>query len=163
MGNQSKAFEHFGNALTFDPKDTKVDPPLNPPPPFFGHSEPRPSFPKKAILAAGSIIQECEDFDVALVKYRVSAVKTPEAAELWNNIGMCFFGKGKDVAVGGFGLLPQTPPPVPDSYLTLHPPKAIACLKHASYLAPFEWMIAYNLGLVHLRTKQYASAFHFLR
>jgi Bardet-Biedl syndrome 4 protein len=36
-------------------------------------------------------------------------------------------------------------------------------LKRASYLAPFEWKIAYNLGLVHLTFKQYASAFHFLK
>jgi len=40
--------------------------------------------------------------------------------------------------------------------------KAIACLKRALFLAPFEWIIAYNLGLVHLNTQQYASAFHFL-
>ena len=31
--------------------------------------------------------------DVALVKYRVAAVQTPNSAQLWNNIGMCFFGK----------------------------------------------------------------------
>merc|ERR1712072_328796 len=51
-------------------------------------------------------------------------------------IGMCFFGKSKYVA-------------------------AIACLKRALYLDPFEWIISYNLGLVHLNTGQYASAFHF--
>merc|ERR1711964_904113 len=37
----------------------------------------------------------------------------------------------------------------------------IACLKQALYLDPFEWIISYNLGLVHLNTGQYASAFHF--
>lgn len=31
--------------------------------------------------------------DVALIKYRVAAVQTPNSAQLWNNIGMCFFGK----------------------------------------------------------------------
>lgn len=30
-------------------------------------------FPSQAILAAGSVMQECEDYDVALVKYRVCA------------------------------------------------------------------------------------------
>lgn len=30
-------------------------------------------------------------------------------------------------------------------------------------MAPLEWRILYNLGLVHLSTQQYASAFHFLR
>eukprot|EP00879_Flechtneria_rotunda_P022285 GHRR01023513.1.p1 GENE.GHRR01023513.1~~GHRR01023513.1.p1 ORF type:complete len:155 (+),score=28.66 GHRR01023513.1:292-756(+) len=38
---------------------------------------------------------------------------------------------------------------------------AIACLKRALYLGPFEWLIAYNLGLVHLNTGQVASAFHY--
>ena len=34
-------------------------------------------------------------------------------------------------------------------------------MKRALYLDPFEWIIAYNLGLVHLNTAQYASAFHY--
>ncbi|EGD81027.1 hypothetical protein PTSG_10970 [Salpingoeca rosetta] len=112
MGQPSRAFELFGTCLTYDPRDTR------------------------AILAAASIIQDNEDYDVALVKYRISAVLTPESAELWNNIGMCFFGKQKYVA-------------------------AIACLKRAAYLAPFEWMVAFNLGLVHLTVGQHASAYHF--
>jgi Bardet-Biedl syndrome 4 protein len=29
-------------------------------------------------------------------------------------------------------------------------------------LDPFEWIISYNLGLVYLYTKQYASAFHYM-
>jgi Bardet-Biedl syndrome 4 protein len=37
----------------------------------------------------------------------------------------------------------------------------VACLKRALYLDPFEWITSYNLGLVHLNTGQYASAFHF--
>lgn len=52
--------------------------------------------------------------------------------------GMCFFGKGKNVA-------------------------AVACLKRAVYFTPFEWIISYNLGVVHLATGQYASAFHYFR
>ena len=39
---------------------------------------------------------------------------------------------------------------------------AICCLKRAAYLAPFDWKILYNLGLVHLSMQQHASAFHFL-
>ena len=39
--------------------------------------------------------------------------------------------------------------------------QAIACLKRANYLAPFEWKILYNLGLSHLHMQQYASAFSF--
>ena len=56
----------------------------------------------QTILAAGSIIQDHSDMDVALVKYRVAAVVTPNTAQLWNNIGMCFFGKQRYVAVSNF-------------------------------------------------------------
>uniref|UniRef100_A0A4W5QMC2 Bardet-Biedl syndrome 4 n=1 Tax=Hucho hucho TaxID=62062 RepID=A0A4W5QMC2_9TELE len=70
-----KAFEHLGNALTYDPNNYK------------------------AILAAGSMMQTHGDFDVAMNKYRVAACMVPESPPLWNNIGMCFFGKKKYVAV----------------------------------------------------------------
>uniref|UniRef100_A0A8I3PY72 BBSome complex member BBS4 n=1 Tax=Canis lupus familiaris TaxID=9615 RepID=A0A8I3PY72_CANLF len=113
LGIYQKAFEHLGNALTYDPTNYK------------------------AILAAGSMMQTHGDFDVALTKYRVVACAVPESPPLWNNIGMCFFGKKKYVA-------------------------AISCLKRANYLAPFDWKILYNLGLVHLTMQQYASAFHFV-
>mmetsp|Transcript_14302 Transcript_14302/g.13807 ORF Transcript_14302/g.13807 Transcript_14302/m.13807 type:complete len:410 (+) Transcript_14302:368-1597(+) len=112
LGNNAKAFEFLGNSLTYDPKNAKT------------------------ILAAGSIIQDNQDMDVALVKYRVAATQTPNSSQLWNNVGMCFFGKGKYVA-------------------------AVACLKRAVYITPFEWIISYNLGVVHLTTGQYASAFHY--
>ncbi len=39
---------------------------------------------------------------------------------------------------------------------------SIAYLKRALYIDPFDWIINYNLGLVHLSTGQYASAFHFM-
>jgi len=112
LGENQKAFECLGNSLASDPRDPKT------------------------ILAAGSIIQDNQDMDVALVKYRIAAVQTPNSAQLWNNIGMCFFGKSRFVA-------------------------AVSCLKRALYLAPFEWIVSYNLGLVHLNKNQYASAFHF--
>lgn len=70
------------------------------------------------------------------MKYRVASVDNPNSAELWNNIGMCFFGKKKYVA-------------------------AVTCLKKAIYLDPFQWIAAFNLGLVYLNTEQYASAFHY--
>lgn len=53
----------------------------------------------QAILAAGSMMQTHGDFDVAMSKYRVAACAVPESPPLWNNIGMCFFGKKKYVAV----------------------------------------------------------------
>lgn len=50
------------------------------------------------------------DFDVALTKYRVAACAVPESPPLWNNIGMCFFGKKKYVAVSvGFVVLASHP------------------------------------------------------
>lgn len=113
LGDNTKAFQYLGNSLTYDPKNAKT------------------------ILAAGSIIQDNQDMDVALVKYRVAATQTPNSAQLWNNIGMCFFGKGKYVA-------------------------AAACLKRAVYLTPFEWIISYNLGIVYIASLQFASAFHYL-
>ncbi|NWH63050.1 BBS4 protein, partial [Geococcyx californianus] len=113
LGDYQKAFEHLGNALTYDSSNYK------------------------ATLAAGSMMQAHGDFDVALSKYKVVASSVPESPPLWNNIGMCFFGKKKYVA-------------------------AISCLKRANYLAPLDWKILYNLGLVHLTMQQYASAFHFL-
>jgi Bardet-Biedl syndrome 4 protein len=45
------------------------------------------------------MIQIHNDYDVALNKYRIAANTVPESARLWNNIGMCFFGKKKYVAV----------------------------------------------------------------
>ena len=108
LGENYKAFDFLGSSLTHDPRNPKT------------------------ILAAGSIIQDHSDMDVALVKYRVAAVQTPNSAQLWNNIGMCFFGKQRFVA-------------------------SIACLKRALYLDPFEWIISYNLGLVHLNTGQCAA------
>lgn len=53
----------------------------------------------QAILAAGSMMQTHGDYDVAMNKYRVAAYGVPESPPLWNNIGMCFFGKKKYVAV----------------------------------------------------------------
>ena len=85
------------------------------------HKDPR------TILAIGSLIQDQGYEDKALMKYSVSAHYNPNSAELWNNIGMSYFGKKKLVA-------------------------AIACLKKAQYLDPFKWSISFNLGLVHLST-----------
>ena len=82
------------------------------------------------------MLQEKDDVDVALIKYRVAAIQRPNSPELWSNIGMCFFAKRRFVA-------------------------AIACLKRAMYFGPCEWRVAHNLGIVHLHTGQYASAFHY--
>ncbi|KAJ9577928.1 hypothetical protein L9F63_025210, partial [Diploptera punctata] len=101
-GQYQRAFERFGSALAHDPLCTK------------------------ALLAAGSVMQNHQDFDVALSKYKIAAQFLPESTSLWNNIGMCFFEKKKYIA-------------------------AISCLKRANYLSPFDWKTLYNLGLVHLQ------------
>ncbi|CAF1119491.1 unnamed protein product [Rotaria sp. Silwood1] len=112
--NYTKAFECFGIALTFSP--THIP----------------------AIMAACQVIQKHGDADVALSKYRIIYGRKPECAQVWNNIGMCFFSKKKLVA-------------------------AVSCLKRANYLAPFELYILYNLALVHLYLQQNASAAIFLQ
>lgn len=89
-------------------------------------------------MAACQVIQKHGDADVALSKYRIIYGRKPECAQVWNNIGMCFFSKKKFVA-------------------------AISCLKRANYLAPFEFYILYNLALVHLYLQQNASAAIFLQ
>jgi len=113
MGQMYKAFDYLGNSLTRDNMDPKT------------------------ILAAGSVIQDHGDMDVALSKYRAMAQKAPNSPQMWNNVGMCFFGKCQYVS-------------------------AIICLKRALSLSPFEWIINYNIGTVHLSTQQYASSFHYL-
>ena len=63
------------------------------------------------------MIQDHGDYDVALSKYRVAAAATPESPQLWNNIGMCLFGKQKHVAVSS---LHPSLPPLPLSLLSLN-------------------------------------------
>ena len=89
-------------------------------------------------MAACQVIQKHGDADVALSKYRIVYGRKPECAQVWNNIGMCFFSKKKFVA-------------------------AVSCLKRANYLAPFELYVLYNLALVHLYLQQNASAAIFLQ
>ncbi|KAI5744341.1 hypothetical protein M8J76_001489 [Diaphorina citri] len=91
----------------------------------------------KALLAIGTEFQKYKEPDIALAKYKLAAQKLTESSSLWNNIGMCFFSKKKFVA-------------------------AISCLKRAIYLAPLDWKINYNMGLLHLHTRQYASAYTYL-
>jgi len=64
LGEPDKSFNYLERALARDPANPKV------------------------ILAAGSIIQDRNEMDQALLKYRVAAIKTPHSAQLWNNIGM---------------------------------------------------------------------------
>ncbi|XP_011311542.1 Bardet-Biedl syndrome 4 protein homolog isoform X2 [Fopius arisanus] len=87
----------------------------------------------RAIIPMAYIIQNHQEYDVALSKYKIAAQMLPESYHLWNNIGMCLYGKQKVVA-------------------------AISCLKRAHYLNPMALLPACNLGRVLLTTGQPASA-----
>lgn len=113
VGDTSKAVMHLGNALTLDPRCAR------------------------AIMGMGSVMQDSSEFDVALNKYRVAAHQTPFSSRMWNNIGMCFFGKKAFVA-------------------------AVSCLKRSLHLAPLDWIVSYNLGLVALHMEQFVTAYHYL-
>ncbi|XP_014288528.1 Bardet-Biedl syndrome 4 protein [Halyomorpha halys] len=113
VGDYQKAFNKLGLAIAISPLNSK------------------------SIIGIASIFQDNNEFDVALSKFKIVGQLLPESVTLWNNMGLCFFGKGKYVA-------------------------AISCLKRANYLDPLDWQTLYNLGLVHIYAKQYASAFHFL-
>lgn len=90
----------------------------------------------KTVIATASILQDQAQLEEALLLYRVAAQVNGNSPQLWNNIGMCFFSRQQHVG-------------------------ALACLKKALYLGPFEWITCHNLGLVHLTLEQYCSAFHY--
>ncbi|KAG7203012.1 hypothetical protein KM043_010140 [Ampulex compressa] len=109
QGDVQRAFQSFGTVLAHSPNCAK------------------------AILPMAYVMQNHREYDVALSKYKLAAQSIPESPALWNNVGMCFFGKQKFVA-------------------------AISCLKRAHYLNPLAFLPACNLGIVFLTTGQPASA-----
>ncbi|KAI1725478.1 bardet-Biedl syndrome 4 protein [Ditylenchus destructor] len=111
--SEENAFAMLGKALTYDP----------------GYVP--------SILAIASVLQAHGDYDVALSKYKIAATEFDHSAALWNNIAMCYFGKGKLVA-------------------------AISCLNRANYFCPLDWKILFNLSLVYFALRQFASAYHFI-
>ncbi|XP_020290163.1 Bardet-Biedl syndrome 4 protein homolog isoform X1 [Pseudomyrmex gracilis] len=109
IGDAQRAFQQFGAALAHSPNCVK------------------------ALLPMAYIMQNHREHDVALSKYKVAAQTIPESSALWNNIGMCLYGKQKYVA-------------------------AISSLKRAHYLSPMSCVPSCNLGIVFLTTGQPASA-----
>ncbi|XP_065192325.1 Bardet-Biedl syndrome 4 protein-like [Sycon ciliatum] len=91
-----------------------------------------------AMLACGSIMHAMGDVEPAMNKYSRIGEVAPESPQLWNNVGLCFFNQEKW-------------------------PLSIGCLTRANYLAPMDWKIAYNLGLVHLTMQHDTTAFHCLK
>ncbi|XP_046813929.1 Bardet-Biedl syndrome 4 protein homolog isoform X1 [Vespa crabro] len=109
IGDIQRAFQQFGTTLAYA------------------------SNCSKALLPIAYIMQKHNEYDVALSKYKIAAQLIPESSALWNNVGMCFYGKQKFVA-------------------------AISCLKRAHYLNPLAFLPVYNLGIAFLTTGQPASA-----
>ncbi|XP_073846172.1 Bardet-Biedl syndrome 4 [Musca autumnalis] len=91
----------------------------------------------RGLMAFGAILQSRNDIDTALGKYKEIAAIQSDIAELWNNIGLCFFKKQK-LIVG------------------------ISSLRKAIWLSPLNYNALYNLSLIYITAQQYASAFHTL-
>ncbi|KAH8416152.1 hypothetical protein KR222_009404 [Zaprionus bogoriensis] len=91
----------------------------------------------KGLLALGAILQSRNDVDGALGKYSQIADAEPEIAELWNNIGLCFFKKQKFIV-------------------------AVSSLRKSVWLSPLNYNALYNLSLIYIASEQYSSAFHTL-
>jgi Bardet-Biedl syndrome 4 protein len=82
------------------------------------------------LLGAGSLLQERNEIDQAVAKYKYALTISPNSAFLWNNIGMSFFEKKKFIA-------------------------AYTCLKKSLYLDPFQWKVYANLGMVCIELEKY--------
>lgn len=85
-----------------------------------------------SLLGAGSLLQDKNEIDQAVVKYKYALTISPNSASLWNNIGMSFFEKRKYIA-------------------------AYTCLKKSLYLDPFQWKGYANLGMVCIELQKYGS------
>ena len=86
-----------------------------------------------AILGLGNLLQRNLEYSASLVKYRVAYHAALESCELWNNMGMAFFGMDNLIA-------------------------ALTCLNRARQISPLNWAIAYNLALVHIASNNFAAA-----
>ena len=88
----------------------------------------------KSLMGLATINQINGNFEEAFELLSIGYSSNNNSAYLWNNLGMWFFAKEKKIF-------------------------AATCLKRALYLAPFEWFISFNLGLVYLKNEQYVTAF----
>ena len=88
----------------------------------------------KSLMGLATTTQINGNFDEAYELLSMGYSSNNNSAYLWNNLGMWFFAKEKKIF-------------------------AATCLKRALYLAPFEWFISFNLGLVYLKNEQYVTAF----
>ena len=89
------------------------------------------------LLGLSSIYQIQGDYDKAFNLYKLSQKSNINSATVWNNLGLCFLDNGKNIY-------------------------ATSCLTKAYYLDPFDWGIAYNLGVALLHIGLYSSAFVYM-
>jgi len=85
-------------------------------------------------MGLSSINQNSGKFEESYELMAVGFHSNNNSAYLWNNLGMWYFAKEKKIF-------------------------AATCLKRALFLAPFEWIISFNLGLIYLKSEQYVTAF----
>ena len=88
----------------------------------------------KSLMGLESIYQNEGHEEESYNLLSIGNSSNPNSGYLWNNLGMWYLSKEKKIF-------------------------AATCLKRALYLAPFEWIISFNLGLVYLKNEQYVSAF----
>ena len=88
----------------------------------------------KSLIGLDSIYQNNASFEDSMQQLTIAYGSNPNSAYLWNNLGMWYLSKDKKIF-------------------------ASTCLKRALYLAPFEWIISFNLGLAYLKSEQFVSAF----
>ena len=88
----------------------------------------------KSLIGLDSIYQNSGDFEHSFQTLTIGYGSNPNSAYIWNNLGIWFLSKDKKIF-------------------------AATCLKRALYLAPFEWIISFNLGLAYLKNEQYVTAF----
>jgi Bardet-Biedl syndrome 4 protein len=117
---------------------------------MFGRCLLSDPFNHPAVLAMGTMLQQHGEPHAGLMKYRVLANSHHlNSSLMWNNIGMAFYHRQKFIAVSY---------PLNELTRKFCDLQGLACLKRALYLAPMDWRLLHNLGLICLRSHQYASA-----
>jgi len=94
-----QAFNIFGNTLCQDPENPKALLTLAAEMQVDSFSTlGQVNFSFSQIIKSFYLQRNC-GYDEALAKYTKAVTDLSECSETWNNIGMCFFGKHKYVAV----------------------------------------------------------------
>ena len=88
----------------------------------------------KSLIGLDYINQNSGEYEESYTDLTIGYASNPNSAYLWNNLGMWYLAKDKKIF-------------------------ASTCLKRALYLAPFEWIISFNLGLAYYKSEQYVTAF----